>query len=186
VLQAEPELAKLVSKDGITPLWWLPDDEAKALEIVDLFISYGADPSMRSREGRTAADWALKRGMREVADRLTTAAATQPTPENEVAPEGRGPKLEYYENLARDLLVAYESGDPPAMQRLFDHYGRSLMWNELRDAVQGLLRSVPDSELPADGMYEGYFALPHARLLIARQAGFANWASFAQALEGRF
>jgi hypothetical protein len=34
VLASEPDLAKLVDDDGITPLWWLPDDEAKALEIV--------------------------------------------------------------------------------------------------------------------------------------------------------
>ena len=48
--------------------------------------------------------------------------------------------------------------------------------------MQDHLRAVPDTERPADGMYEGYFALPHARLLIARQAGFANWTLFAQAL----
>jgi ankyrin repeat protein len=74
VLATEPELAKLVSDDGITPLWWLPDDEAKALEIVELLLSCGANPSIRSKGEKTAADWALKRGMREVAARLTAAA----------------------------------------------------------------------------------------------------------------
>lgn len=75
VLAMEPELAKLVDDDGITPLWWLPDDDAKALEIVELFLSHGADPSIRSKKGRTAADWALERGMREVAAMLAAAAA---------------------------------------------------------------------------------------------------------------
>lgn len=71
VLQAEPERAKVVTKDGITPLWWLPDDEGKALEIVELFLAHGADPAARSKDGRTAADWALKRGMIDVARRMT-------------------------------------------------------------------------------------------------------------------
>jgi ankyrin repeat protein len=41
-------------QDGITPLWWLPDDEAKAMEIVEMLLAAGADPAIRSREGRTA------------------------------------------------------------------------------------------------------------------------------------
>lgn len=70
VLREDPSLAKVASQDGTTPLWWLPDDEEKALEIVELFLSYGADPAARNRDGKTAADWARKRGMLEVARRL--------------------------------------------------------------------------------------------------------------------
>ena len=54
VLREQPDLAKQVASDGITPLWWLPDDEEKALEIVELFLSHGADPSIRSTRGTTA------------------------------------------------------------------------------------------------------------------------------------
>ena len=74
VLKAEPQLAKSVDKDGITPLWWLLDDEAKALDIVDLFLSHGIDPSLKNQEGRTAANWATTRGMLEVAQVLRKAA----------------------------------------------------------------------------------------------------------------
>ena len=70
VLRAEPELAKSVDKKEITPLWWLPDPETKALEVVELFLAHGADPSFRNTGGRTAADWARKRGMLQVAERL--------------------------------------------------------------------------------------------------------------------
>ena len=80
VVSAQPERAKAVSKDGTTPLWWLPDDEATALEIVELFLAHGADPSIRSKEGNTAADWALKRGMITVAERLIMDRTPEPPP----------------------------------------------------------------------------------------------------------
>jgi ankyrin repeat protein len=70
ILREEPALARQVRENGITPLWWLPDDEAQALEIVELLLTAGADPSSKSKSGSTAAEWALKRGMRRVAERL--------------------------------------------------------------------------------------------------------------------
>jgi uncharacterized protein len=69
VLRDEPHLAN-VTRDGCTPLWWLPDDEAKAIEIVELLLRHGTDPAHKRSEGTTAAEWALKRGMRDVAARL--------------------------------------------------------------------------------------------------------------------
>lgn len=73
VLHESPELARQVSDEGVTPLWWLPDDDEKAMEIVELLLAAGADPSVRSRDGRTAADWARRRGMTAVAERLDRA-----------------------------------------------------------------------------------------------------------------
>jgi ankyrin repeat protein len=70
VLRERPDLARLTDDEGSTPLWWLPDDEDQALEVVDLLIAHGADPLARNTSGRTAADWARARGMLEVADRL--------------------------------------------------------------------------------------------------------------------
>ena len=70
ILSDDPSLATSTSADGITPLWWLPDDEDEALEIVDLLIAQGADPAARSKSGTTAADWAEKRGMTRVVTRL--------------------------------------------------------------------------------------------------------------------
>ncbi|MEO5698605.1 MAG: ankyrin repeat domain-containing protein, partial [Burkholderiaceae bacterium] len=71
VLREEPGRAREVTSDGTTPLWWLPDDEGEALEIVELLLAAGADPAARSHNRRTAAEWARKRGMKDVADRLT-------------------------------------------------------------------------------------------------------------------
>jgi uncharacterized protein len=69
VLTAEPGLARLVGSET-TPLMWLPGDEARALEIVEIFLGHGADPTARNKDGQTAADLARKRGLDEVAELL--------------------------------------------------------------------------------------------------------------------
>ena len=51
VLAERSGRARVATDDGITPLWWLPDDEAKAMEIVELLLAAGADASARSRNG---------------------------------------------------------------------------------------------------------------------------------------
>jgi hypothetical protein len=70
VLATDPGIAKTVSKGGYTPLMWLPADERAAMEIVELFLAHGVDATVRNKEGMTAEDWARKRWMGEVADRL--------------------------------------------------------------------------------------------------------------------
>ena len=70
ILTEDPSRARVVNNEGHTPLWWLPDDEAKAMQIVELLLAAGADPSAKSKQGGSAADWARRRGMREVATRL--------------------------------------------------------------------------------------------------------------------
>jgi uncharacterized protein len=70
LLNDDPGLAKLRGSET-TPLMWLPDDEARALEIAKLFLAHGANPSLRNKDGQTAADLARKRGMDRVADLLT-------------------------------------------------------------------------------------------------------------------
>ncbi|MGH9381771.1 MAG: ankyrin repeat domain-containing protein [Thermoanaerobaculia bacterium] len=83
LLAEDPRLALAVTADGRTPLWWLPDDEAAALQAVELLVATGADPAAKSADGRTAADAARDRGMRKVTARLDLgflppAAAEQP------------------------------------------------------------------------------------------------------------
>jgi uncharacterized protein len=73
ILSEDPSRARSVTKEGHTPLWWLPDDEAKAMQIVELLLAAGADPSAKSKDGGTAADWARRRGMRDVTTRLERA-----------------------------------------------------------------------------------------------------------------
>ena len=69
VLTEKPELAKSVD-DASTPLMWLPDDETLAVEAVELLMSKGADPSIGSKEGKTAADYAERRALYAAAELL--------------------------------------------------------------------------------------------------------------------
>lgn len=74
VLHAEPQIAAMSGES--TPLFWLPEDEDKAVELVGLFLSYGADPKFRRKgDGLTAADIARRRGLNEAARRLEAAIA---------------------------------------------------------------------------------------------------------------
>ncbi len=74
ILREDPSLATQLDREESTPLWWLPDDEEKAMTVVDLLLAAGADPAHRNRRGNTAADWARRRGMDAVAARLDAAA----------------------------------------------------------------------------------------------------------------
>jgi ankyrin repeat protein len=171
VLHEEPGLAKVVTKKGVTPLWWLPDDEGKALEIADLFLALGADPSV-TVEGETAASRARKRGLIQVARKLAVHGAAKP------ATSPPPPDLATYERLAQSLLFAFETGQADAMGHLREHYGGTVTWDELRAMVRQRLGAAPERDRP-----DGYFALPHARLLVAREAGFDNWTDLVRALQ---
>jgi ankyrin repeat protein len=74
LLAEDPALARGVKREGITPLWWLPDDETEAMQLIELLLAAGADPSHRNASGRTAADRARRRGMTAVARRLESGA----------------------------------------------------------------------------------------------------------------
>ena len=58
---------------GSTLLWHLPNDEALALEVVELLLAHGADPSVKDDIGTTAADAALALAQDRVAERLNAA-----------------------------------------------------------------------------------------------------------------
>jgi ankyrin repeat protein len=75
ILNDTPERARDRTPNGTSLFWWLPSDENVAMEIVELLLSHGADPSVETPDGSTAADYARQRGMERVAKRLEEAAA---------------------------------------------------------------------------------------------------------------
>jgi ankyrin repeat protein len=74
IVAETPALAHQVGGEGETLLWWLPDDEATATQIVELLLAAGVDPAAKNKNGRTAAEWARRRGMYDIAARLERAA----------------------------------------------------------------------------------------------------------------
>lgn len=67
LLREDPSLAKHVERSGDTVLMRLPDDERDAMQLAELLIANGADPSIRNGQGLVAADIAERRGMFRVA-----------------------------------------------------------------------------------------------------------------------
>jgi hypothetical protein len=81
-----------------------------------------------------------------------------------------------FESLARDFVSAYDSGDPPALQRLNDFYSRSFTWDDLRAEVWRQVYKVRQAKARP-----GSFAIEDAQWLMARDAGFGNWDAFMNA-----
>ena len=80
------------------------------MEIVELLLAAGADPAVKNRAGRTAADWARTRGMIAVARRLGfegAAGAPEPAP-----PAGAG-SAEVCRALAQDLVFGIRDRAAP-------------------------------------------------------------------------
>jgi ankyrin repeat protein len=70
LLAAEPALASTITRGGEAPLFALPDDDERAVEIVELLLAHGADPTVRNSAGLTPAEAAKKRGLEEAAAAL--------------------------------------------------------------------------------------------------------------------
>jgi ankyrin repeat protein len=172
VLEAEPAPTASLG-DGVTLLFWLPDDETKALAAIDVLLAHGSDPSARNNRGQTAADVAEERGLLTAAARLRRVERP--------APRVTRSQVDVFDSLAHDLVLAYDSGSEPALQRLRAHYGLALTWDQLRAGVKDLLAAIPEPELPVTPPVDPYFALPQARLLVARQAGFKSWEALVSA-----
>lgn len=68
---AEPALVNLPHfRIGSTPLFWLPEDEAQAVQMARFLLNQGADASARNQQGRTAGELARLRGRNALAQLL--------------------------------------------------------------------------------------------------------------------
>jgi ankyrin repeat protein len=76
LLVEEPDRANREERTGEPPLFCMPDDEERALELAELFLSFGADPAFRNPLGQTPAEAARRRGLDDVADLLSGSEAT--------------------------------------------------------------------------------------------------------------
>jgi ankyrin repeat protein len=74
LLTEVPELANRHARDGGSPLFYLPEDEEKAVEIVELLLAFGCDPTSRNSQAQTPAEAARRRGLDDAAALLEDAA----------------------------------------------------------------------------------------------------------------
>jgi len=70
VLGAEPDLVNHIGEqaDNPTPLFNLPEDEDKAVDVARVLLHHGADPRTRNKNGQTAIDAARRRDLDEAAE----------------------------------------------------------------------------------------------------------------------
>lgn len=175
VLGENPDLAKVTWQT--TPLFWLPEDEQKAIEIVRLFTAHGADPAFRSKkDGSTAADVARKRGMTEVAAVLDSFCGAKS--------EGSEPRepaqdVPYFESLADDLVRAYDAPDDGALERLSRHFRRKVTHEDVQAGAWRRVYALRQRSSSAD---EVHLLRSEAQELIARDAGFGDWAAFVESV----
>jgi uncharacterized protein len=74
LLTDEPDRANRQDRPGEPALFCLPDDEEKAVEVAELLLSFGADPTHRNPLGQTPAEVARRRGLDDAAAILEEAA----------------------------------------------------------------------------------------------------------------
>ncbi|MES2521640.1 MAG: ankyrin repeat domain-containing protein, partial [Gemmatimonadota bacterium] len=159
VLAEQPERAR-VAWDGHTPLMWLAtDDEARAIATAELFLEHGANPTLRNKDGMTAADRAERNGMLDLAERLRDAEASYASS-----------PVEPYERMAWRLLEAYRTGDPEAMRRHWVDAGHQRTWPAMRRYILLYLgRQAPDDDAYVD------ISADDARFVVAQVHGFGGW-----------
>jgi ankyrin repeat protein len=78
LLVEEADRANREDRPGEPALFCLPDDEEKAVEIAELLLSFGADPTFRNPLGQTPAQVAHRRGLDDAAALLEDAAKQRP------------------------------------------------------------------------------------------------------------
>jgi ankyrin repeat protein len=76
LLAANSSLASANTRGGEPPLFALPDDDDDAVDVVELLLAHGADPSVKNAAGLTPAQAAQKRGLDEAAAAINVAESS--------------------------------------------------------------------------------------------------------------
>ena len=85
------------------------------------------------------------------------------------------PDLQQHQQIAEDLVAAYNSADAEVITRLNDLFHSSLNIQQIRDFIRDKLFNLPNAAQRTDN-----FTLPDAQLVVARLYGFQNWSELVQ------
>jgi len=88
-------------------------------------------------------------------------------------PPGRS-LMERYERVAEALVRAYRTGEPEAMQVIWDYFSHLRRWDAMRRYVRLDLGRREESAGPDDDI-----SLADAQFLVARAQGMASWQALA-------
>ncbi|MFC4311871.1 hypothetical protein ACFPN2_22510 [Steroidobacter flavus] len=78
LLAEAPDRANREDRPGEPALFCLPAEDDEAVEIAELLLSFGADPTFRNPLGQTPAEAARRRGLDDAAALLEDAANAEP------------------------------------------------------------------------------------------------------------
>jgi hypothetical protein len=97
------------------------------------------------------------------------------------APEAASPLTrDGYERLAADYVLAYDSKDATALQRLNEHYTRSFTFDDLFSEIW---RRVYAFRQRSSRVPQNFLRPDEARMLVAQNAGFGSWDALLASLE---
>ena len=140
-------------------------------EAAALLLEAGAEANIIAGNGMTPLDVADANGAAGVAAMLeqrggTRTAGRRPA----VTPAG----LEPFEAVATDMLEAYRSGEPSALQRVQDFFKVTFTWPEMRSRLPQQLGQAAGAEMSLDD----------TRTIVAHLRGFARWGDLAASVLG--
>jgi ankyrin repeat protein len=150
-----------------TALHWAAWFKRDAL--VRLLLQRGADPNILAGNGYTPLDVADASGAIDVAALLEEHGGTRTQRGGEKV-ELAG--LEVFDNITKDILEAYRSGDAAAIDRVGKFFGDTYTHGRIRGLLQREMDKPPDADVSLD----------EVRALFARMRGFKSWAAFAQSV----
>jgi hypothetical protein len=87
--------------------------------------------------------------------------------------------VDEYERLAADLVLAFDSQDAAALQRLNDHYRRSFTFEDLWAEIW---RRIYAFRQRSSRVPKNYLQLAEAQMVIAQDAGFGSWDALTRAV----
>jgi RNA polymerase sigma factor (sigma-70 family) len=162
-----------------TPLAWAA--RCGQTRMVEFLLRHGAQPNLPDDlpdlAWATPLAWATRRGHQAIVRLLTAYEQTGAPPAH---------SLEEYEEVARALVEAYQSGSDAAMRRVIEHFQfqRPLTWDQppREVLVERLRRGVRERLGRRSGTEDESATLDmaDAQFLVARSLGFESWAQLAK------